>query len=149
MLKAIISSQTLIETGSLTDSDHFSDIGLDSILLRRVVTEVNNPFGLNITPLEFHHHPSITKLAKPINSKLQGLNLQQPEQNNKPRKQSKMRGNSVNSHPRANRSSDPIANDDIAIIGMNGRFPKCPDIRSFWELLLHGLTTVTDYPLAR
>lgn len=32
----------------------------------------------------------------------------------------------------------PRQRDDVAIIGMSGRFPRSDDLESFWDVLKHG-----------
>ncbi|MFD4987451.1 SDR family NAD(P)-dependent oxidoreductase [Streptomyces sp. NPDC058374] len=39
--------------------------------------------------------------------------------------------------------------DDIAIVGVSGRFPGAPDVDSFWELLSAGGSGVTEVPAGR
>jgi len=47
-------------------------------------------------------------------------------------------------------ASLPDARDeDIAIIGMAGRFPKADNIGQFWELLRQGVNCIRDYPADR
>nr|CAD19085.1 StiA protein [Stigmatella aurantiaca Sg a15] len=39
--------------------------------------------------------------------------------------------------------------EPIAIIGMAGRFPKAPDVESFWSLLRDGVDAITEVPPER
>ena len=38
---------------------------------------------------------------------------------------------------------------DIAVIGMSARFPGSPDIKTFWENLVHGKDLITEIPIDR
>lgn len=46
-------------------------------------------------------------------------------------------------------TSDRIRNEDIAVIGMSGRFPQAPDLQSFWQLLSSGKNAITEVPNSR
>jgi len=39
--------------------------------------------------------------------------------------------------------------NDIAIVGMAGRFPKAENVDEFWELLREGVNCIDDYPASR
>ncbi|WP_329593913.1 phosphopantetheine-binding protein [Streptomyces sp. NBC_01362] len=43
-------------------------------------------------------------------------------------------------------AAEPLAADSaIAVVGMSGRFPGAPDLAAYWENLLGGLCSVTDF----
>lgn len=39
----------------------------------------------------------------------------------------------------------PASSDDVAIVGMSGRFPSAPDITSFWDAIVHGRNCITRW----
>ncbi|WP_462186301.1 beta-ketoacyl synthase N-terminal-like domain-containing protein, partial [Frankia sp. CcWB2] len=39
--------------------------------------------------------------------------------------------------------------DDIAVIGIAGRFPDAPDVRAFWRNVVEGRGSITDVPASR
>ncbi|MBE9037111.1 type I polyketide synthase, partial [aff. Roholtiella sp. LEGE 12411] len=46
-------------------------------------------------------------------------------------------------------TNDRIRAEDIAVIGMSGRFPQSPNLQSFWQLLSEGKNTITEVPSLR
>jgi FkbH-like protein len=48
-----------------------------------------------------------------------------------------------------NTKSDQQKNDDIAIIGMSGKFPGANDLNQFWDNLIEKKHSVTEIPLSR
>ncbi|MFD7646091.1 SDR family NAD(P)-dependent oxidoreductase [Streptomyces albidoflavus] len=44
---------------------------------------------------------------------------------------------------------DDIADDDVAVIGLAGRYPHAPDLDSFWDNLLRGRDSVARVPRSR
>ena len=49
----------------------------------------------------------------------------------------------------ASEASSANSNNDIAIVGMAGRFPKAENVEEFWELLRDGINCIDDYPQNR
>ncbi|OLF09647.1 hypothetical protein BLA60_17775 [Actinophytocola xinjiangensis] len=45
--------------------------------------------------------------------------------------------------------ADDVADGDVAIIGLAGRYPEAPDLAVFWRNLLHGRDSVTEVPSIR
>lgn len=47
------------------------------------------------------------------------------------------------------KTTNPVAKDDIAIIGMSGRFPQAQDLAQFWENLQAGKDCISEIPSER
>ncbi|PKM94865.1 MAG: hypothetical protein CVU84_08035 [Firmicutes bacterium HGW-Firmicutes-1] len=48
-----------------------------------------------------------------------------------------------------NRSSEELTEDDIAIIGLSGRYPMASNLKEFWENLTQGKDCITEIPRDR
>jgi len=46
-------------------------------------------------------------------------------------------------------AADAKQDNEIAIIGMSGRFPKAENVEEFWQLLRDGVNCIDDYPPER
>ncbi|WGO96538.1 beta-ketoacyl synthase N-terminal-like domain-containing protein [Saccharophagus degradans] len=49
----------------------------------------------------------------------------------------------------ASTSANANDNNDVAIVGMAGRFPKAENAEEFWQLLRDGVNCIDDYPQGR
>ncbi len=49
----------------------------------------------------------------------------------------------------SNKTAKPAAKDDIAIIGINGRFPQAQNLDEFWQNLQAGKDSITEIPRER
>ncbi|MEL7281816.1 MAG: amino acid adenylation domain-containing protein [Pseudomonadota bacterium] len=54
----------------------------------------------------------------------------------------------VHAAPVMMRAENP-ASDDIAIIGLSGRFPEADTLDVFWDNLIHGRNCITEFPTSR
>lgn len=57
-----------------------------------------------------------------------------------------------NIHPKEKESQqrmDEVSNNDIAIIGISGRFPGAENVQQFWENLKEGKSGITEVPKSR
>lgn len=51
--------------------------------------------------------------------------------------------------PNSKKTANPIAKDDIAIIGISGRFPQAQNLAEFWDNLQTGKDCITEIPSER
>ncbi|MCO7224348.1 SDR family NAD(P)-dependent oxidoreductase [Pleionea sp. CnH1-48] len=49
----------------------------------------------------------------------------------------------------AQTNQQEVADNDIAVIGMAGRFPKADNVEEFWQLLRDGINCIDEYPQGR
>ncbi|MBD9358039.1 non-ribosomal peptide synthetase/type I polyketide synthase [Methylomonas albis] len=103
--------------------DNFFDLGGHSLLLTRVYEslrkQVSEPFAL----ITLFQHPTIRSLA----SRLADQEAPSPLR------------------IRATPSRRPDGNDDIAIIGLTGRFPGADDLQQFWNNLREGRESISFF----
>ena len=46
-------------------------------------------------------------------------------------------------------AAEPVREEEIAIVGMAGRFPMARDAEEFWDVLKRGINCIRDYPESR
>ncbi|EDN71971.1 polyketide synthase [Beggiatoa sp. SS] len=105
-------------TISLTSGGH-------SFLIIQVQAKLQTVFALDISVVELFEHPTIHALAQHL-----GQTQCTPEFIPEPEP-----------HRRSKRSSS----NEIAIIGLSGRFPGASDIEMFWQNLQHGVESITFF----
>jgi len=104
--------------------DNFFELGGKSILLIQVYSKLQEVFAdLNLKVVDLLAHPTVNSLSQLIT----GDGLAEPSQK-LPTKQPKKHQE----------------NQDIAIIGMAGRFPGAKNLEEFWENLKNGVESISQ-----
>ncbi|HKR63481.1 MAG TPA: beta-ketoacyl synthase N-terminal-like domain-containing protein, partial [Thermoanaerobaculia bacterium] len=98
----------------------FVDLGVDSILGVELVRRINDQLALSLPPTVLFDYPNLTALTAFI-GKQAPVVVQTPE---------------------------PVA-EDIAIIGIAGRFPDAENVDAFWRNLAAGHCSFRDVPPGR
>ncbi|MEM7581914.1 MAG: SDR family NAD(P)-dependent oxidoreductase [Acidobacteriota bacterium] len=98
--------------------DNFFDLGGNSLVGLQLVGEVNREFGSQVTPVELFERPTVRGLRQ----------LLEPE--SEPVQETA---------PRARRQD---SDQDVAIVGMAGRFPGAADVDELWQNLRDGVESV-------
>lgn len=136
--------------------NRFEEYGINSVFMVSLIQELEEPFpGLSKTLLfEFN---TIQKLAEHLLAKrfTDCLHLfdvardkfiqQKSVSDNRSESTKDLQSN----HVPLVRSEVPGNSDDIAIIGMSGRFPAANSVNEFWERLVNGYDCVTEIPPER
>jgi amino acid adenylation domain-containing protein len=141
----------------------FHSFGIDSLKAVEMMETLGEKFGFSISPTLLFEYPTPTEFALHLievqknqlekylllnwePAKLWAVNLK--------RQQTPVahllnhRSNSANTEV-VEMTSDRIRAEDIAVIGMSGRFPQSPDLQSFWQLLSEGKNAITEVPSLR
>jgi len=99
-------------------TDNFFDLGGHSLLALKIIGQLQEQHGLDISIVDFFSYGTIEKMVSGL------LNKERVK-------------------PRKNRLHK--ADDDIAIIAMTGKFPGAKDLTEFWEVLASGSVTTTFF----
>ena len=102
----------------------FSEIGLDSIDLSTLTTELSQQLQRVLSPTLAYAYPRVSALAS---------FLSRP----------------IDPQPSASSAKPVDPGSSIAIVGMACRFPKAPDVDAFWHMLVHGIEGVDETPPER
>ncbi len=128
------SEVTHIDEHELDVNDHFFDFGIDSILLNAVVKKLNGAYRSNLTMVQVHNHPTISKLSVFI-----------ADRNSKSKNKTKRRLTPISQNSAAREDTDY----DVAIVGVNLRVPGADTLTEFWDLMMEGSSAPTSYPKER
>ncbi|WP_143264234.1 beta-ketoacyl synthase N-terminal-like domain-containing protein, partial [Amycolatopsis kentuckyensis] len=104
---------------AVDERSRFLDAGLDSISLMTLAARLGRDHpGLSVA--DFFRHPVIGDLQRVLD-----------------------RPAARPAHDGHVARPEPVAADEVAVVGLAGRFPGAPDIESFWRTLLDGTSAVT------
>ncbi len=112
--------KSLLHTETLDINAHFFEIGAHSLMLVQAADIIKEKCNIKFEIAKLFQYPSIRELAQYIDSDNES---------------------SVNEAKKTVVSD----NNDIAVIGMAGRFPKAKDIYEFWENLKKGIDCITFF----
>lgn len=108
---------SLNQIGSL---DNFFDLGGNSLLAIRIMIEMNLETNQEISVVKFFEAPTIKQLAQVYGSEQADSDL-------------------------INFSKDKLYSQDIAVIGVAGRFPGAESVEEFWANLLEGKSSLENF----
>ncbi|MEI6265173.1 MAG: amino acid adenylation domain-containing protein [Sphingobacteriia bacterium] len=109
----------LLSWNEIGIKDNFFELGGNSLLAMKCTIAIKKHFNQSMPISRFYQYPTIGALANYFDGNHQDLKLNQYAKNE---------------------NADP-ANMDIAIIGLNGRFPGADSIEALWEILQNGKET--------
>ncbi|MFP2932573.1 amino acid adenylation domain-containing protein, partial [Pyxidicoccus sp. 3LG] len=102
--------------------DHFfDDLGGSSLLVVKASAQLSEALGREVPVTHLFEHPTVRTLAARLGREQAPLpSVKRPEHGEE-------------------------GHEDIAIIGMAGRFPGAPDVDSFWENLRQGVESISRF----
>ncbi|HEW98668.1 MAG TPA: alpha/beta fold hydrolase, partial [Beggiatoa sp.] len=166
-LKNLLSQELKLTFSTIQAHAPLEKYGLDSVMMLSLTRKLENHFGTlsktlffeykNLTELgqyfiKNHREQLIEKIsdgasAVPNETKTVAV-LPEREQNNLARLTRSRFLNSTESSVSLTPETD-IPEDDIAIIGVSGRYPMARDLSAFWENLTAGIDGITEIPKER
>ncbi len=105
--------------------DNFFDLGGHSLLLIQVQAKLQTVFAQKISAVELFEYPTIHALSQHLGPTQTREFIEEPQPSRRPRVRS--------------------SSNEIAIIGMSGRFPDAPVLEAFWQNLRNGVESVTFF----
>lgn len=130
-----------LSPGDLDPTSPFSDYGVDSMAGVAFVNELNRALGLELKPMVLFDYTTAEKLAGFIAT--QGSIFRPVNATSSPRSATTV----ALAAPRE--SQQPVRSEDIAVIGLAGRFPGAADVEEFWRNLRAGVSSITEVPTER
>lgn len=155
-MKDILASETKIPVSQIQSKEAFEKYGIDSIMILNINTNLEKYFGeLSKTLMfEYQNIKDLTnyfienKLEKTLeiigidNKKSNIINSKDKDKDNIQPKIKPQRFFDKSNNER-------IIIDDIAIIGVSGRYPMANNLDKFWENFLEGKDCITEIPKDR
>ncbi|PKM94961.1 MAG: hypothetical protein CVU84_08535 [Firmicutes bacterium HGW-Firmicutes-1] len=171
-LKPLISKETKVPLSKIDSEADFEKFGLDSVMIMGLNRELENNFG-ELSKTLFYENQTIGQLAHylvqnyedKVVEKLSG-SLKQ-DQRDLDEENKNIVSHSITSLKRQmntktfeknkvtileqlqNKQNNECIEDDIAIIGLSGKYPMASTISDFWENLKSGKDCITQIPTTR
>lgn len=120
----------ILKHSDIDPDDNFFEIGGKSILIPLIVLQLRKEYNINISIVDVLRYPTISSLA----SFITGENVT----NNKLRVSEVKKSLGII-------GKGIEGNQDIAIIGMAGRFPGAENIDEFWQNIIDGKETIDTF----
>ncbi len=166
LLKQLIGSQLNVDVHQVETQVGYYDLGLQSVNLLQLAGAVSTAVEADLPPTLLFEFPNIAALADYLaNEYAQKFTSPAAHQNDKasPSGQNGLHSNGSANHsykdknvvkpfyeagtPPSNGVTKP--NEDVAIIGMAGRYPQARNLEEFWENLKAGRDCITPVPDSR
>ncbi|SBV26452.1 AMP-binding protein [Micromonospora krabiensis] len=109
-------------------TDSFFDVGGQSLLLGQVQQRLAERFGVRLPMLRLFGHPTVAAQARLID---------EPAATD--------RAPALATPPAPRVAAREYTGDEIAVVGLAGRFPGAPDLATFWWNLCAGVDAVHDH----
>ncbi|RJS20855.1 hypothetical protein DRW03_19470 [Corallococcus sp. H22C18031201] len=120
--------------GDLDADARFTELGLSSLQQVLLVEEVNRTFSARLKAHAIYSHSSIRELARHLSDAT-------------PRREARLPESPPT--PTALPEAEPVASDDVAVIGFSARFPGARDATALWRNLIQGVDSVSEVPADR
>jgi acyl transferase domain-containing protein/acyl carrier protein/SAM-dependent methyltransferase len=144
-LKGILSKELKLPVDKISSRERLEEYGIDSVIVMNMTRQLEKQFGELSKTLFFeyrtiaelntyfvkHHRNAVETLAGVARS----TSIPEPISVRRARFQARV--------------SESITSDDIAIIGISGRYPMANDLTQFWENLKSGKDCITEVPRER
>ncbi|TVT86075.1 non-ribosomal peptide synthetase [Pseudomonas sp. H3(2019)] len=135
-LMQIFSDMLRIRLSDLDPQAHFSDLGVESVMMVELIHAIEREIGRPLEPSALLDYPTLNELSRYLG--VFEIAAQSPSQ-----------PPAEHAQALAESAMVPALRHDIAIVGMSGRFPDAPDIETFWNNLKQGHCAVHEVPSSR
>ncbi len=140
-IRTVVAETLQMRADQLLPDRNFADYGADSIISVELIGALNARFKITLKPTILFSHPTVEQLADHLASH-HGIRVDPAVPPQRP--------------PAASTPPAPVAEprsgawaDDIAIIGMAGRFPGANSVDDFWSNIVNGIDSVGPVPRSR
>lgn len=138
-----------IPTHEINLEYNLSEYGFDSITISQIITQLNENHHLNLTPAVFYEYKTLGAFLEFITNKHKE-NINQPLSGEESTSSSTQKNETTSILESLSFSEvEASFKQDIAIIGISGRFPGADNVEQFWELLDQQKDAITEIPAER
>ena len=133
-----------INPASVSLDAALSEYGFDSVNIIKLTNQINDTFGLRLTPANLFEYTSLNEFVTDLLSQEREL-LAKHYHVTEPVVRPVIA-------PRVVAAVNPVtehSTKDVAVIGMSCVFPGAPDVASFWQNLVTGVDAISEIPASR
>ncbi|MDX8047242.1 SDR family NAD(P)-dependent oxidoreductase [Gracilibacillus sp. S3-1-1] len=153
-LKVVLSEETKIPVSNIDVEKEFEAFGIDSVIIMRMVRKLEKVFGELPKTLYFEfqtigelttyfiedHYDKLIHILGIFKREA----METSEENHLEEQFSRSKKQRVRFA-----KTDQRQDDDVAIIGLSGRYPQADNLDEFWEVLKSGRDCITEIPAER
>ncbi|WP_426479154.1 SDR family NAD(P)-dependent oxidoreductase [Chryseobacterium sp. CBSDS_008] len=150
LIRQFVAEIVKFEKKSIKADKDFMSFGFDSNMLVRLSSELNNFYGIQLTPALFYTYTSINELVDFLledhSAELQnqhGIIESSTEGHTVPLE------NEIKSSPSFKETIAEYDDNAIAIVGISGRFPGSENLEDFWLKLCNKENMISEIPQDR
>ncbi|MBF0450685.1 MAG: SDR family NAD(P)-dependent oxidoreductase, partial [Candidatus Magnetomorum sp.] len=156
LLKKILSDETNWSPSKIDINAPLEKYGIDSIMVVKLTNRLEKIFG-PLSKTLFFEYQKISELkdyfianySKVLQQMFQQADISKKIESSKVIEQRKSKNRSRFSSKQPKQSLSNKNYQDIAIIGLSGRYPMADDLSSFWNILRSGTNCITEIPINR
>lgn len=157
-IKSLTAEELRIPKERIKPKHNMEDYGIDSVMVVSLTRRLENDFG-ELSKTIFFECQTLQEVAEYFVEhyferliELFGTNLTKTEPSSEGEVLSESVEEIIEEHSEELLATDPGAcnqEDDIAIVGVSGRYPLANDLDEFWENLKQGKDCITEIPKER
>ena len=149
LVRQLIAEKLGVSANQIVSHSGYYELGMDSSSLLELVKDLENKLAVSLSPILLFEHKTISELSSYLQSQygtqtevfnIAESSLNEVVKESTPRRQLK---NKIVSRDR------DFQNEDVAIIGMAGRYPQANNLQEFWDNLVKGKDCITEIPDSR
>ncbi|WP_306307321.1 SDR family NAD(P)-dependent oxidoreductase [Cellulosilyticum ruminicola] len=148
-LKKIINRILRVPVEKLKLDKTLAEFGFDSVGLSEFADELSEYYSIRVTPDMFFSYPSIDKVAEYLISQYESQINQFYKKEVKEAPEEEESSIVSPKEESLENSNTLIDTDEIAVIGMSGRFPAARNIEDLWDILAQGKEVLQKMPSDR
>jgi acyl transferase domain-containing protein/acyl carrier protein len=145
LVQQLLAQQLDISPDAIDVEVGYYELGLSSQGLLQLVKTISDQIGVALPPTLLFEYPTVASLAQYL-QKNHEAHFAAAVAVEVPREEQPTRQVQAQAQSEAPAG---LHQEDIAIIGMSGRFPKADTLQAFWQNLLQGVDCVTEVPPER
>uniref|UniRef100_UPI001E4B98C0 beta-ketoacyl synthase N-terminal-like domain-containing protein n=1 Tax=Bradyrhizobium sp. Leaf401 TaxID=2876564 RepID=UPI001E4B98C0 len=158
-LRQLVAARLSVSEQEIDIDSGYYELGLTSLDLMEFVRSIRAKLGVNLSPTLFFEFTTIAELATHLsgNHAISASEEVAPKvhrQELSDRRHAdpaahEVVGREIPVEPPENRAEPRSQAEDVAIVGMAGRFPQARNVREFWNNLKQGKDCIVEIPESR
>jgi acyl transferase domain-containing protein/acyl carrier protein len=143
-LTELVADTLKFKAARIDANEPLETYGIDSLIVVRLTNELRKRLG-KVSSTVFFENRTIAELVEHFAQTREGVLVERYGLSQPAAEEEKLVSSSLSVAP----SADPETRDDIAIIGLAGRYPGANDVEEFWANLRDGKSAIGEIPADR
>ncbi len=150
-LRQILAGILEVAAEEIDGDTDWREYGMESIGLTEYAEAIGREMKLEVDPVVMYEHPTLNRLAEYLFAAAGGGSTGDVRTEFVPKPEAALMPAPVAPQKRAEpgETETPGRAQDVAIIGMAGRFPGAANLDEFWRNLLEGRDSISEIPASR